>query len=231
LFTSRNQAAEGLRLQSITKHHVDSISDDAAQRVLLADGVQLDKEQLQEALRFCGGLPLALTLLQGALHAHQAGGSADAILQRIKASGNISCDKSDRLWELLMFSVECLSEELQTAWLDLVQLFAAQPCRSSADHFGIPSWNIYPLQSARDKLYALFGQDVLQELQQRNLVAIRGSRYAEVVVHDVLLRMASHMCEFHSQPYHAQEDRYMRSSGLQFRMVKVRPEPLDNVSA
>jgi hypothetical protein len=41
LFTSRNKAAQGLRLANITEHCVGSLPEDAAERVLLADGVQL----------------------------------------------------------------------------------------------------------------------------------------------------------------------------------------------
>jgi hypothetical protein len=200
LFTSRNRAAEGLRLPSIADQFVDYLSDEAAQRVMLADGVQLDQQQLQQALKFCGGLPLALTLLHGALHgAQQAGGSAESILQRLEASGSISCDKNDKLWEALRFSVECLSEELQMTWIDLVQLYA-RPHLSHMYGSSDP-----PLQI----LQCLFGQQHLQDLERRNLVVLKGTEYCgaqgpcvEVVVHDVLLCMANHMCTPDSEHYH-----------------------------
>jgi hypothetical protein len=210
LFTSRSRAAEGLRLQSITEHHVDPLSDDAATRVLLANGVQLSERELKTALRFCGGLPLALTLLQGALHgAMRAGSTCAAVLQRLELSGNISCDTHDKLWETLRFSVECLSQELQITWLDLVQLFATH----SAVLTG------YTLQCTPDKLYALFGEQNLQELQQRNLVLVKGAPYVEVVVHDVLLCMANHMSGPDSQQYHAQLDNSRLSFNLGLRAL------------
>lgn len=197
LFTSRSKAAEGLRLQSITDHHVDTLSQAAATRVLLADGVHLHQDQLEGALNFCAGLPLALVLLHGALHgALRARGSFESVLERLQDSGNISCDALDKLWQALRFSVTCLSEELQIAWFDLVQLFAT----------GSAARRDTSLQSTRDKLGALFGEQILQELQQRNLVEVKGVHHVKVVVHDVLLCMANHMCGPDSNQYHAQGD-------------------------
>jgi hypothetical protein len=147
------------------------------------------------ALGFCGGLPLALTLLHGALHGAQqaAGGSADPILQRIKASGNISCDKSDRLWELLMFSMECLSEELQNTWLDLVQGYGG----------------LYLTSDNALWLECMFEPTHLQDLQQRNLVVFQFDKVdiawapdVKVAVHEVLRCMANHMCGPDSKNYH-----------------------------
>jgi hypothetical protein len=220
LFTSLNRAAEGLRLQSITEHHVDSLSDDAAQKVLLADGIELEPQKLLQALKFCGGLPLALTLLHGALHGVQrAGCDADSILQRLEATGNISCDKKDRLWEALSFSVECLSEELKIIWLDLVQLF--QHKRFAHIHGFID----LPLL----KLQCLFGDHHLRDLELRNLVIIKEAvewdvqePYVEVVVHDVLLCMADHMCGPDSDDYHYMASCVEHSGNLPVPLIKVR---------
>jgi hypothetical protein len=198
LFTCRNQAAEGLRLANITNYCVGSLPEDAAERVLLADGVQLGQEQLRTALDFCGGLPLALTLLHGALHGAQRAGGADPVLQRIKASGNISCDRNDKLWEALRFSVECLSQELQITWLDLVQVF---------DHKRFSHINGFTSDVPLQKLQCLFGEEHLQDLKSRNLVVFKQvawhvGPHVEVVVHDVLLCMADHMCGPDSEHYH-----------------------------
>jgi hypothetical protein len=203
LFTSRNQAAQGLRLPktNITDCRVAALPQDAAKRVLLAGGVQLSQQQLGTALEFCGGLPLALQLLHGALQA--AGGNANSILQRIRANSNINWDKSETLWELLTFSVECLSEELQDTWLDLVQ------------GFGSSSWT----SSEFVWLQCMFEPAALQDLQQRNLIVIEyrvaaghmygiGESDVNVIVHDVLRRMASRMCESGSK-----KDQYYAAAG------------------
>jgi hypothetical protein len=164
----------------------------------LANGVHLNEQQLQHALSFCAGLPLALTLLQGALHADlQAGGSCDSVLQRLELYGSISCDTQDKLRDALLFSVECLSGELQIVWKDLVQLFAARSANQRR----------YSLQITSDKLGALFGQQNLRELQLRNLVVLKGVHYVEVVVHDVLLCMADYMCGPDTDNYHWQARR------------------------
>lgn len=67
LFTSRNKAAEGLEPQIITNHLVGSLPEKEATRVLRSNSVDLKGQELQQALKFCAGLPLALRLLNGAL--------------------------------------------------------------------------------------------------------------------------------------------------------------------
>lgn len=198
LFTNRSKAAEGLVLNAecISLHHVNCLSDEDAARLLQAK-VHLNDDQLRKALKVCAGLPLALKLLQGALHgALPAGGNFDLIWQRLDGSGSISCDSYDKLWQRLDFSVKCLSEELQAAWLDLVQLFA----------FRSDVHKRTSLRATSDLLGAFGGEHNLQELQQRNLVVILGVGHVEVVVHDVLLRMADQMCGPDSIHYHDQSD-------------------------
>ncbi|WIA28314.1 hypothetical protein OEZ86_010865 [Tetradesmus obliquus] len=65
LFTSRNKAAEGLEPQKITNHLVGSLPAKEATRVLRSNSVDLKGQELQQALKFCAGLPLALRLLNG----------------------------------------------------------------------------------------------------------------------------------------------------------------------
>jgi hypothetical protein len=179
LFTSRNKTAQGLRLKVI-KHAVGCLEGEASQKVLLAGGVKLDEHQVQVALDYCGGLPLALTLLNRALVAEDD--PAD-LIQHLAAQKTFSVDKEDGLVKALSFSVARLSEEAQKAWLDLALMYAHSLC--------------FPLE-----LQCLFGEHILQKLQDRALIAFQEfsspSIYAgpvvEVVLHDVLLRVAEHIC-------------------------------------
>jgi hypothetical protein len=173
------QGSTGLRLK-LTKHAVGCLADEAPQEVLLAGGVQLSDDQLKIALIFCGGLPLALTLLNRALLAED---DPAGLIQNLKEHGSFSIDEEDELVSALSFSVLRLSEELQTAWLYLTLM-----C----------------LQRTIDlvQLQCLFGVHTLQKLQQRSLITLQGPDWplpvpqlpaVQVVVHDVLLRMAERM--------------------------------------
>jgi hypothetical protein len=206
LFTSRNRAAQGLRLK-VDKRPVGCLGDEASRQVLLAGGVQLDDAQLQVALDFCKGLPLALTLLNGALRAEDD--PAD-VIHHLGTHGTFSVDKEDQLVSALTFSVECLSEELQTGWLDLAWMYA-----HDAPPRGAP---VVPLQELKN----LFGEHTLQKLLDRNLITVKSAMppggfemdlpYAivpgggidmlvQVVLHDVLLRMAEHLYGPHGKNY------------------------------
>lgn len=177
LFTSRNKAPQGLRLR-VDKHDVGCLQGDAPKKVLLDGGVKLDDAQLQVALDFCSGLPLALTLLNRALVAED---DPAELIQHLATHGRFSVDKEEELVAALSFSVKRLSEELQTAWLDLAWMYAKTP--------------LIPLI----ELQCLFGKHTLQQLQNRSLMALHVlvdtliGAMVEVVVHSILLRMAEGM--------------------------------------
>jgi hypothetical protein len=184
------------------RHFVGCLSDEASQQVLLAGDVQLNVAQLKVALNFCGGLPLALTLLNGALRAEDD--PAD-LIEHLETHGTFSADAEDELVAALAFSVECLSEELQTAWLDL-------------------AWMYTRLQFFWE-LTCLFGEHTLKKLQDRNLITFRLDTFprdefthVEVVLHDVLLRMAERM---YGQPGKYCLKRYTRAFSLS-QAMKVR---------
>lgn len=182
LFTSRNKAAQGLRLK-VSKHDVGCLGDEESRKVLLAGSVQLDDAQLQVALDFCSGLPLALTLLNGALAAED---DPACLIHHLETHGSFSVDQEDELVSALSYSVQLLSDKLQTAWLDLAWMYG---------HERFPILLLL--------LQCLFGEHTLQKLVDRSLVAVRevawpmlgkaGLPMVEVVVHDVLLRIAEHM--------------------------------------
>jgi hypothetical protein len=175
---------------------VGILDDEASRRVLLAGDVQLDDAQLKVALDFCKGLPLALTLLNGALRAED---DPAGLIQRLQSHGTFSVDAEDELVSELSFSVERLSEDLKTAWLDLAWMYAG----------GVPAPPV-----VLGDLKCLFGEHTLQKLQHRSLITLReilvgieglyykeihvgiGGMYndVQVVLHDVLLRMAQRMC-------------------------------------
>ncbi|WIA15260.1 hypothetical protein OEZ85_001932 [Tetradesmus obliquus] len=183
LFTSRNQAAQGLRLKAY-KYHVGCLELEASKKVLLAGRVPLDDTQLETALEFCQGLPLALTLLNRALLAEDDLTSLALLIGRLKSHGTFSVSKEDQLVKALSFSVDCLSQDLQTAWLNLAWMYS----RHRFDN--------------RLQLQCLFGEHTLRTLEDRSLIALRyiGWKSAttreamvEVVLHDLLLRMAEGM--------------------------------------
>lgn len=183
LFTSRNRAAQGLQLPEgqVAKYAVGCLDNEASKRVLRARGVKLDDAQLQAALEFCKGLPLALTLLNRALAAEN---NPAGVIERLQTSGSSSYDKEEELVSALSFSVECLSQELQSAWLDLAWMYLQQPVTLL-------------------ELHCLFGVNTLQQLQNRSLIALCGTGWPDdvvtakpmlgVVLHDVLLRLAERM--------------------------------------
>jgi hypothetical protein len=183
LFTSRNKAAQGLQLQ-VTKREVGCLTSEAATRVLLAGGVQLDANQLIVALNFCKGLPLALELLNRALAAERSPAATAGIIRELANNGNFNGDNEEELISKLSFSVNCLSEPLQAAWLDMAWMFSQY------------------FVTTRE-LQCLFGERTLQELQNRSLIALRntgglsstfGEPMMEVVLHDIMRRMAERMC-------------------------------------
>lgn len=155
LFTSRNQAAQGLQLpeEQVAKHPVGCLDKIASERVLRGRGVNLDDAQLQVALGFCQGLPLALTLLNRALAAEK---NTAGVIERLVNHGSFSVDKEDELVSALAFSVECLSQDLQAAWLDLAWMYLQRPVTLL-------------------ELQCLFGEHTLQQLQNRSLVALAGT--------------------------------------------------------
>lgn len=190
LFTSRNRAAQGLRLK-VAKYPVGFLKDEASQHVLLAGGVQLDDAQLKVALDFCQGLPLALTLLSGALRAED---NPAYLIQHLSTHGTFIVDKEDQLISALSFSVECLSGDLQTAWLNLAWMYVRDA----------PEWVVL------EELKCLFGEHTLQKLQDRSLITLcdwpfktgnASDKPMVVMLHDVLLRMAEHMLGPHGQNY------------------------------
>lgn len=181
LFTSRNKAAQGLRLATddVIKYHVECLTDEASRRVLLAGLTAkrvLDDAQLQVALDFCKGLPLALKLLNRALLAEE---DPKYLIKHMATHGSFSVDKEDELVSALRFSVECLSEELQIAWLDLTWIY---------------SQGAVPLL----ELQCVFGEHTLQKLLDRSLITLShmdvpGFTEQQVVavrLHDLLLKMA-----------------------------------------
>lgn len=181
LFTSRNKAAQGLRLATddVIKYHVECLTDEASRRVLLAGLTAkrvLNDAQLQVALDFCKGLPLALKLLNRALLAEE---DPKYLIKHMATHASFSVDKEDELVSALRLSVECLSEELQIAWLDLTWIYLQ---------------GAVPLL----ELQCVFGEHTLQKLLDRSLITLShmdvpGFTEQQVVavrLHDLLLKMA-----------------------------------------
>jgi hypothetical protein len=104
------------------------LSDADAANVLYAgDGLQkqdLTKQQEEAVLQYCGGMPLALTVIRSFLENLD---ERHEVLCRIHNSlaskERVGVDSSDWLLDRLQLSIDLLQPATRTAWLDICVLF------------------------------------------------------------------------------------------------------------
>eukprot|EP00775_Hariotina_reticulata_P004639 gene4639-4892_t len=171
-------------VSAVDLHKVEPLPPGPSAQILQAAGLQslLDRQQLCDVLAYCGGLPLALTVIGGFLadDATRAG-----VLQDIHHSLNTKKavgvgDVQEDLVVRLRTSVNLLQRDLRSTWLDIAMLFSD----------GSVSWGV---------LEMVYGHYQMNNLLVRNLVTkvIKGGASTAVAVpeiHHVLLTVANEMC-------------------------------------
>lgn len=187
LFTSRNKAAQGLP-PSTRKEPVRPLTVEPARQLLMATGLELSEQQQQDVLGYCGGVPLALKLVRGALEADPD--NMQSVLRRLKQLKPISINARDELMAVVGYSVEVLGQEAREAFYDIAVLLREDL-----------RW--------RD-LQALYGADAISNLQTRSLLSTTGGNhdivgFTDVVatVHDLLLTYAHNECGPRGDNYRA----------------------------
>ena len=93
------------------------MSNEAAAQLLEATGLQLKQEQLKAALDYCGGLPLAVLVVRGALEEDKE--YMNFVVERLKEGRPISIESNDELMQAVGYSVELLGEEIRAAFYDI----------------------------------------------------------------------------------------------------------------
>jgi hypothetical protein len=188
LFTSRNKRAKGVPCNTI-RHEVPPLSREVASGMLAS--LTLTEQQLDVVLGYCGGLPLALSLVQGALAGDPEG--AAGLVKRLDDSQPISTvDNYDELFDTVGFSVGLLSESVRQVWFDIAVLLREDT-----------PW---------EYLEYTYGADVVRELAMRSLIREQSRGYDSpwqtlavrvAGVHDVLLTYGYQQCVPDSSNYRA----------------------------
>lgn len=185
IFTCRMPMAQGLVLpdKQLAVCKLSCLDTAAATQVLCMGDVQLSPDQLQKALSYCAGLPLALTLINSALRTRLTKHQESRLFSRLSTRGPILDHGPDQLADNLKPHILWLSPELRDVWLDLATVV----------ELGSASWL---------HLCCLFDRQAMLDLEQLNLLKIvwlKQGRVCNIIIHDVLLMVAERMTRLNEQ--------------------------------
>ena len=174
-------------LGDFKSYAVPPLQDEDAEAVITAaaPSVELEKEQMKSVLRYCGGHPLALQVVAGALV--QAAGTRDRsqVIERLASKkGVVGCtgDPHEELRASLLFSIELLPDQQREAWLDIVMLFREDT----------PWQDLVVLFS--ETLEQLLARNLLQRGTAQDFWMSRVETVEVALVHDVLVHLAKSLC-------------------------------------
>jgi hypothetical protein len=167
---------------------VQQISDEYAKEYLYAgDGLQqhdLNEQQEQAVLQYCGGMPLALRVIRSFLRDES---ERPEVLRKIKTSLNdkepVGVYSQDWMLDRLQLSVDLLPSADLGAWLDICMLFPTE------------EWI---------QLEWVYGQECMAKLLRHNLIIKQEGLWPhtmEIAVHHVLLTLAHSICQKSSGRY------------------------------
>jgi hypothetical protein len=176
-------------LGDFKSYAVPPLQDEDAKAVIAAAAprVELEKEQMKSVLRYCGGHPLALQVVAGALV--QAADTRDRskVFERLASKKGVvgsTGDPHEELRASLLFSIELLPDQQRKAWLDIVMLFREDT----------PWQDLVVLFS--ETLEQLLARNLLQRGTAQDFLMRRGETVEVEValVHDVLVHLANSLC-------------------------------------
>jgi len=189
IFTCRKAWVGGLGClppATVEMHKVEPLPKGASESILQATArlqLQLDRQQLSAVLAYCGGLPLALTVIGGFM---ADDGTKAGVLQDIERSLKTKKavgvgDMQDEIVATMRRTVDLLDQKLRSIWLDIAMLFSD----------GSIPWR---------KLEMTYGQHQLNNLLLRNLISkvTKDDIFSSTdvpQVHHVLLTVANDICQ------------------------------------
>jgi len=184
IFTCRKATAVlGCQLSEAAQlYEVKHLQRVAAEALLLAGGLlQLSDAQVADVLQYCDGLPLALAVIKASLASAEAPHILGCINDSLTTKQPVNVMYAeDELLDKLKISIDNMSKHLRSAWLDIGVLFCDDPV----------AWK---------NLELVYGKEVMEQLQWRNLVSKVPAAYERqqptVAVHHVLQTLAHKLCQ------------------------------------